>query len=76
MSKHKYTGYLLALVTFVVLLWLDQWTKQLAVTHLMNQSDVFLIPGVLQLHYLENTGAAFSLLENKMWLFYIFTPIL
>lgn len=76
MSKHKYTGYLLALVAFVVLLWLDQWTKQLAVTHLMNQSDVFLIPGVLQLHYLENTGAAFSLLENKMWLFYIFTPIL
>jgi signal peptidase II len=42
----------------------------------MGQEDIILIPNVLQLHYLENTGAAFSILENRMSLFYILTPIL
>jgi signal peptidase II len=60
----------------IVLVCLDQWTKYLAVAHLKQQPDIILIPKVLQLHYLENTGAAFSMLENKMLLFYISTPII
>lgn len=65
-----------ALILVIILVFLDQWTKQIAVAKLSMGMDFILIPGVLQFHYLENTGAAFSLLENKMLLFYILTPIL
>lgn len=65
-----------ALCLVVLLVFLDQLTKYLAVHHLMNNSDVVLIPGVLQLHYLENTGAAFSLLQGRQLLFAVITPIL
>ncbi|QFJ55612.1 signal peptidase II [Pseudobutyrivibrio xylanivorans] len=59
-----------------VLIVLDQLTKLLAVKNLMNQDDIILIPGILQFHYLENTGAAFSLLEGKQSLFAVATPVL
>lgn len=65
-----------SLVLIVVLIALDQFTKVLAVNHLMNKDDFILIPGVLQFHYLENTGAAFSILEGKQSLFAITTPFL
>jgi signal peptidase II len=42
----------------------------------MGQKDIILIPKVLQLHYLENTGAAFSLLEGKQNIFAVVTPLL
>lgn len=48
-----------------ILLLLDQWSKQLAVLHLKNAPSRELIPGVLELHYLENTGMAFGMLEGK-----------
>ncbi len=61
---------------FCVLLFADRLTKHLAVLALYEQPDVVLLPGVLQLHYLENTGAAFSIFRGQMWLFYIITPLL
>ena len=63
-------------VLIVVLVVLDQFTKYLAVSNLMNKPDIIIIPGVLQLHYLENTGAAFSLLQGRQILFAIITPVL
>lgn len=65
-----------SIVFIVILIGLDQFTKILAVNHLMGKEDVVLIPGVLQLHYLENTGAAFSILEGQQWLFAVATPVL
>jgi signal peptidase II len=65
-----------ATVLIVVLSLIDQYTKLLAVDYLKDSSDFILIPGVLQLHYLENTGAAFSILEGKQMFFAILTPIL
>ena len=76
MKKSKINLYIMGLLSTFVLVYLDQWSKQLAYANLAGNSDFILIPGVLQLHYLENTGAAFSLLENKMILFYILTPLL
>lgn len=76
MTKSKVVPWIFGLISTIILVFIDQWTKQLAVIHLVGKSDIILIPGVLQLHYLENTGAAFSLLENKMWFFYVLTPIL
>lgn len=66
---------LLAVIIFIVIILFDQFTKYLAVTHLAGKPDVLLIPGVLQLEYLENTGAAFSLLSGRQILFAILTPI-
>jgi signal peptidase II len=44
-----------ATVLIVILCLIDQYTKLLAVNFLKDSSDYILIPGVLQLHYLENT---------------------
>ena len=49
-------------ILMILLTMVDQWTKSLVVHHLKGQSDVILIPGVFQLHYLENRGAAFGIL--------------
>ena len=53
---------------FILLTAADRITKNLASAHLM-QGDKVLIPGVLSLHYLENRGAAFGILQNQQWLF-------
>lgn len=65
-----------AVVSIILLAALDQFTKALAVIHLKGQAPVVLIPGVLELQYLENTGMAFSLLQNAQIFFYIVTGIL
>ena len=72
-SKKKYA--VISLVLIAALLFADQLTKQLARVYLKGQDDVILIRGVLQLHYLENNGAAFSMLTGRMLFFYIITPI-
>ena len=65
---------LLDLLFFLVLLALDQGTKYLAVTHLKDRSSVKIWPGVFELQYLENRGAAFGiLLDGK--LFFVFAAI-
>ncbi|MDD3279593.1 MAG: signal peptidase II [Lachnospiraceae bacterium] len=66
---------LLSLAVIGILTALDQWTKYLAVAHLKGQPDILLIPGVLQLQYLENHGAAFGILQNQQWLFTALTLI-
>ena len=62
-------------IFMVILTLLDQWTKSLVVHHLKDQSDIILIPGVFQLHYLENRGAAFGILQGKKIFFVFFTLI-
>ncbi len=57
---------------FILLIAADRITKELAKTHLMG-GDIQLIPGVLSLHYLENRGAAWGILQNAFWLFLIIT---
>ena len=54
---------------------LDQLTKHLAVLYLKGQGSIVLIPGVLELFYLENRGAAFSILQDQQWFFYILTTV-
>lgn len=48
---------------------LDQLTKFLAVRYLLPVGDYPLIPGVLHLTYVENTGAAFGLMKDSRWIF-------
>ena len=75
MFKTKKSSCFGAIVVVFFLVFIDQVTKSFALNFLKNQTDIMIIPKVLELHYLENTGAAFSILTNQMWLFYILTPL-
>ena len=48
---------------------LDQFTKYLTVANIALYQDVPFLPGLLQLTYVQNTGAAFSSFEGQQWLF-------
>ena len=47
----------------------DQITKYLTVANIALYADVPFLPGLLQLTYVQNTGAAFSSFEGQQWLF-------
>ncbi len=55
----------------LALLLADQYTKYLAQEYLKDQADIIWIPQVFQLHYLENRGAAFGLLQNQKFIFWL-----
>ena len=52
------------MITFLLLLAVDQVTKYLAAHYLREASDLVLIPGAFQLSYLENTGSAWGMMKN------------
>ncbi len=58
-KKQKYVSLIYSLILIFLFVFLDQYTKQLAIKYLQNKPDIVIIPKVFQLHYLENTGAAF-----------------
>lgn len=64
-------SYLYACIACLILTALDQFTKHLAVIHLMNQPSLVLIPGVFELQYLENRGAAFGMFQDKQIIFLV-----
>ena len=47
----------------------DQVTKYLTVANIPLYADVPFLPGIVQLTYVQNTGAAFSSFEGQQWLF-------
>lgn len=54
----------------------DQLTKLLAVIYLKGTPGIVLVPGVFELYYLENRGAAWGMFSGMHWLFFIFTLLL
>lgn len=74
-KKQHLKSYLLACIGIGIGILLDQYTKMLAVKHLKNQSSIDIIENVFQLHYLENKGAAFGMLQNQKLFFIITTSI-
>lgn len=60
---------ILASVTVFFLVLLDQIIKLAASEHLKGKPAVSLIPGIFELQYLENRGAAFGTLQNQRWFF-------
>lgn len=63
------------IIGFFVAIGLDQWTKYLAVKHLMNQSAYNIWNGVFELLYSENRGAAFGMLQGKKVFFLLVAVI-
>ena len=47
----------------------DQITKYMTVASIALYEDIPFVPGLLQLTYVQNTGAAFSSFEGQQWLF-------
>ena len=45
---------------------IDQFTKYLSIVFLKNTNGKILIPGVLELSYVENRGMAFGMLQGKI----------
>lgn len=64
--------YVIGIIAIVLGVALDQYTKYLATIHLQEQ-PIVLIEDVFQLHYLENRGAAFGMLQGKQLFFLIVT---
>ncbi|MGT2924020.1 signal peptidase II [Streptococcus caviae] len=65
------------LLPFAVLLLVgfDQLSKMLVVKSIALGEIVNVIPNVVSLTYLKNTGAAFSILENQQWFFTIISIV-
>ena len=61
-------------IIILLLTILDQGSKSLVLAQLKDYPDISLIPGVLQLRYLENRGMAFGLFEGKIPVFVDFVP--
>ena len=54
----------------------DQITKYLVVANIPLYADVPVLPGIVQLTYVQNTGAAFSSFEGQQWLFALIFVVL
>ena len=59
------------IIGFLAAIGLDQWTKLLAVNHLMDRPAYVIWDGVFEFLYSENRGAAFGMLQGKQWFFLI-----
>ena len=79
MSSNKIKLALASLLGSVLLVFLDQYTKFFAVNSLKgtdgNGQDIVISEGILRLHYLENRGAAFSIMVNRQLFFIILTIV-
>lgn len=78
MTEYRKTQkhYVIAVLAAAAGIFLDQWTKSLAVSFLKDSDSLEIIPGVFQLTYLENRGAAFGMLQGKQIFFYIITAVI
>lgn len=64
--------YLLFSVAIVIV---DQIVKNQAVINLRGRGTIEFIPGILNLYYAENTGAAFSILRDQRWIFIVVSTL-
>ena len=65
-----------SIISIIALIFIDQFTKYLAVINLKDRSPFVIIKDVFELHYLENTGAAFGILSGQKISLVIVTAII
>jgi signal peptidase II len=70
-NQNRALNNIIGIISIVLLLLFDQWTKRIAVDNLMDQEPFVIINRVFQLRYLENRGAAFGIMQNQRWFFVI-----
>lgn len=59
----------------MILIGLDQLSKYLTVQEIALGEVVHVIPDILSLTYIRNSGAAWSILEDQMIFFYVITVV-
>lgn len=64
------------LLIAAALVGVDHLTKYWAVLHLKEQPNMQIWPNVFELEYRENTGAAFSLFKDHVWLLSIVSAVI
>ncbi|MBS7339589.1 MAG: signal peptidase II [Lachnospiraceae bacterium] len=74
MNKHKLKLLLLDILFLIFLVFVDQFTKYIAVLKLKSKPAFNIIDGVLEFNYLENRGAAFGMLQNQK-IFFVFVAL-
>lgn len=73
MKKRRF--FLKAFLLLALLIAFDQYSKLLAIRYLYEQNPIEIIPGVFELHYLRNAGAAFGIFQNRQTFFLLTTVI-
>lgn len=76
LNKNKWIYLLFDILFFIVFVLLDQITKALAVSHLKDNASFVIWENVFELHYLENRGAAFGMLQNQKLLFVLIAVVM
>lgn len=71
-GRKKQVSFMWGGIGLFLLITFDQLTKYLAYAVLRTGGPFVLIPGVFELRYLENRGAAFGMMEHMQWLFILF----
>ncbi|SCW27620.1 signal peptidase II [Ruminococcaceae bacterium YRB3002] len=66
---------IISCVALAVLIGLDQLSKLLIVNDMSLNEKKVLIDGFFSLHYVQNTGSAFSFLADKSWGIYVLSGI-
>ena len=72
-GARKRSRILPGILLIVLLIAADQLTKQLAVAALAPDRHIELLPGILELSYVQNRGAAFGILQNARLFFLLIT---
>lgn len=67
---------ILMIISVILLVALDQYTKYLTVLHIPRNDYIPIIGDVFGLSYVKNTGAAFGSLQGNRWFFIIITTII
>lgn len=76
MNKKKKLQLAVDILLALLLIIVDQTTKYFAVTDLMDQKPKVIWDGVFELHYLENRGAAFGMLQDQKVFFVLIAVII
>ncbi len=74
MTKKTVVNLIIDLIFAILLVISDQYTKAWAVVNLKDKPAIPIIPGILELNYLENKGAAFGMLQNQR-IFFVFVAV-
>ena len=59
------------ILSLAILIAIDQYAKAMAVSRLKDGGPFSLLPGILELRYVENTGAAFGILQGRSGIFFV-----
>ena len=67
--------YILAIISSVLFLLADRFTKYIVETNMALNESIPFIPNFLDFTYIHNTGGAWGILAGKTWLLVVFTAV-